>query len=503
MYDPILDAQPNPPVPIRPQRTFRPHDALSAVGCMLLGFLTMRYFVFYTDGFVTSAVFLLMFLSAVWYHRKCGYKTQAGHKLLGGVICLFACSFSITASALLHTLTAAFLIMALCWYHYAVAHGHSSIPRFFFYYLTGLHTLDEFGAGYEIIGKSMKNSKTGSRIRMIALGLLVSLPLTFLVAGLLASADAGVEQLLEHIYNLITEDFIEIVWQLLLGMLVGAWMYAVLYAATNKERYPELCDAVFEQKLADKRIIPTLGLCASVTPICLLYAVYVISQISYFCSAFFGKLPDIMTYAQYARRGFFELCAIAVLNLLVILVTTGCCKRTENKQPKAAKIYGCVLCLFTLFIIATAIAKMIMYIDAYGLTRLRLYTTWFMVLLAIVFMVIFIRQFTAKLHTARILVTSFTVMLTLLVFSRPDALVAEYNITRWQNGTLENPDMHMICSLSDDAYTIICRHWDELPEESRAYIAEQYDNYRYESDPDTAWNLSSQYLLHAWELNHE
>ncbi len=503
MYDSMPDAQPTAPVITKPQRNFRPHDALAAAGCMLLGFLTMRYLVFYNDGFVTSAVFLLMFLCAVWYHRKCGCKTQAGHKLLGGVICLFACSFSITASPLLHTLTAAFLIMALCWYHYAVAHGHSRIPRFFFYYLTGMHTLDEFAAGYEIIGKSMKNSKTGGKIRIIALGLFVSLPLTFLVAGLLASADAGVEQLLERIGKLFTEDFMEIIWQLLLGLLVGAWMYAALYCATNKERYPELCDAVFEQKLSDKRIIPTLGLCASVTPICLLYAVYVISQISYFCSAFFGKLPETMSYAQYARRGFFELCAIAVLNLLVILVTTGCCKRTENKQPGAAKIYGCVLCLFTLFIIATAVAKMVMYIDAYGLTRKRLYTTWFMVLLAIVFVVILAMQFTKKLHPARILVTGFTVMLTLLVFSRPDALVAEYNIARWQNGTLENPDWYTLCSLSDDAYTVICRHWDALPADIQEYVADEYDAGKYERYRGAAWNLSSQYLLHEWELCHE
>lgn len=502
-YDPLMNEQPMPPAFTKPQRTFQPHDALAAAGCMVLGFLFVRYLLFLTDGFVTSAVFLLMFFCTLWYHRKCGYKTMAGHKLLGGVICLFACSFSITASPLLHTLTAVFLIMAMCWYHYAVAHGHSRIPRFFFFYLTGLHTMDEFGAGYEIIGKSLKNSKTGSKVRMIALGLSISLPLTLIVAALLSSADAGVAAMIKHIGKLFTEDFFEILWEILFGLLAGAWMFAAMYCATNNVRYPEICDAVFEQKLENKHIIPTLGLCASVTPICLLYTVYVVSQISYFCSAFFGRLPDTMSYAEYARRGFFELCAIAVLNLIVILVTTGCCKRIEGKQPKAAKIYGCVLCLFTLFIIATAIAKMVLYIDAYGLTRLRLYTTWFMVLLAIVFVVILAMQFTKKLHPARILVTSFTVMFTLLVFSRPDALVAEYNITRWQNGTLKDPDWQLICSLSDDAYTVICRHWEELPEEQQEYITSEYNNRRYASNPETTWNFSTQYLLHAWELNHE
>ncbi len=503
MYDDLLKEQANAAVDAKPKRVFQSHDALSATGCMVLGFLFVRYLLFQTDGFVTSAVFLLMFFCTLWYHRKCGYKTQAGHKISGGVICLFACSFSITASPLLHTLTAVFLIIAMCWYHYAVAHGHNHIPRFFFFYLTGLHPMNEFGAGYEVIGKHVKNSKVGSKLRMIAVGLFIGLPLTLIVAALLSSADAGVDAVLKRIARLFTEDFFELIWEILIGLLVGAWMFAAMYCATNNTRYPEIFDTVFEQKLENKRIIPTLGLCASVTPICLLYTVYVISQISYFCSAFFGKLPDAMSYAGYARRGFFELCAIAVLNLIVILVTTGCCKRTEGKQPTAAKIYGCVLCLFTLFIIATAVAKMILYIDAYGLTRLRLYTTWFMVLLAIVFAVILAVQFTKRLHPARILITTFTVMFTLLVFSRPDALVAEYNITRWQNGTLEDPDWGLICSLSDDAYTVICHHWDELPEAQQEYVIATYNNHRYESVPETTWNFSTQYLLHEWELNHE
>lgn len=501
--DYLSTAQPNPSVITKPQRNFLPHDALAATGCMVLGFLFTRYLLVLPDSFVTSAVFLLMFFCTLWYHRKCGYKTQVGHKLLGGVICLFACGFSVTASPLLHTFTAVFLIIAMCWYHYAVAHGHNRIPRFFCFYLTRLHIMDEFGAGYEIIGKRLKNSKVGSKVRMICIGLLISLPLTWIVATLLSSADTGVATLLKHIGRLFTEDFFEIFWEILIGLLVGAWMFAAMYCATNQTRYPEICDTAFEQKLENKRIIPTLGLCASVTPICLLYTAYVISQISYFCSAFFGKLPNTMSYAEYARRGFFELCAIAVLNLIVILVTTGCCKRVDEKQPTSAKIYGCVLCLFTLFIIATAIAKMVLYINVYGLTRLRLYTTWFMLLLAIVFVVIFAMQFTNRLHPARILVTSFTVMFALLVFSRPDALVAEYNITRWQNGTLEDPDWQLICSLSDDAYTVICQHWDELPEGQQAYISDSYNNHRYEKHPETTWNFSTQYLLHAWELNHE
>lgn len=502
----VFDTPQAPEETNRVIRNFRPHDAVSAAVCMLFGFLTVRYLIAFADGFATTALFLLMFFCAVWYHRKCGFRTKAGQKLQGGIICLFALSFSLTDSALLHTLAAFFLIGALVWYHYAVSHNHSRIPRFFAFHIRDAilrHPTEELGAAAEVIGKTMRGSKAGSAVRMVFLGLFLSLPLTVIVGALLASADAGVEKMLETVGKLITEEFVTIVLQMLCGLLVGSWIFAALYVTTNKERYPEICDAAFETKLNDLRIIPVMGLCTSVTPICLLYLVYVISQISYFGSAFLGRLPETMSYAQYARRGFFELCAIAVLNLLVILVLTGCGKKTEGKSNRAITVYSCILCLFTLFIIATAMAKMVMYIDAYGLTRLRLYTAWFMLLLAVVFIVLLIRQFVQKLPSAQILVTAFTLMLAALCFSRPDALIAEYNLSRWEKGTLKSPDIVMLRELSDDAYVVMYQHREHFSDSEWEWITSEYADRIDDMTPASvsAWNLSTQYLLAVMEVN--
>ena len=488
------------------QRSFRSHDGIAAGACMLLGFLAVRYLLFLPDGFATTALFLLMFFFAVWYHRKCGFAYTVSHKLQGGVICLFSLSFSLTDNSLLHTLAALYLIVALAWLHYSAAHGLQHTPRFLFFHLTGLfmqHAPDELGSGYKAIGQSCRSSKTGNAVRIILLGLLLSLPLTLIVAALLSSADAGVAKMLNTICDLFTEEFFSIAGQVLIAPLAGAWIFAVLYAATNTSRYPRVCDQAFETRLEGLRFLPTLGLCTAVTPICLLYVIYVVSQISYFCSAFRGNLPENMIYSQYARRGFFELCAIAVLNLLVLLVINGCCKQKNHRKPFAAKLYGCALCLFTLFIIATALAKMIMYIDAYGLTRPRLYTAWFMVLLAAVFILLLVMQF-RKLPAASVLTAVFTLWLGILCFARPDALIAEYNITRWEKGTLATPDWYMLCELSDDAYAVICEHWDAIDPTNQEKIQKNYDRRQQEYDQDihNTWNLSTQYLLHCWEGNH-
>ncbi len=488
------------------QRSFRRHDGIAAGVCMLLGFLTVRYLLFLPDGFATTALFLLMFFCAVWYHRKCGFAYMASHRLQGGVICLFSLSFSLTDNGLLHTLAAFYLIAALTWLHYSAAHGLQCTPRFLFFHLNSLllnYSVDELGTGYKAIGQSCRSSKTGNAVRIILLGLLLSLPLTLMVAALLSSADAGVAKILNTVCKLFSEEFFSIAGQMLLAPLVGAWIFAVLYAATNTRRYPRVCDQAFEQRMNGLRFLPTLGLCTAVTPICLLYVIYVVSQISYFCSAFWGDLPENMIYSQYARRGFFELCAIAVLNLLVLLVINGCCKRNGEHKPMAASIYSCALCLFTLFIIATALAKMIMYINAYGLTRPRLYTAWFMVLLAVVFVILLIMQF-RKLPAASVLTAVFTLWLGILCFARPDALIAEYNITRWEKGSLKTPDWYMLCELSDDAYAVICKHWDSIYESDKEMIQRKYDDRlrEYDQDIHNTWNLSTQYLLHCREDNY-
>ena len=126
-----------------------------------------------------------------------------------------------------------------------------------------------------------------------------------------------------------------------------------------------------------------------------------------------------MTYAEYARRGFFELCTVAGINLAVITVahfiikqeagkSDGKDQETKQKAPKTLRAEFAVLCLFTMMLIATAVSKMAMYISYYGLTQLRVYTAWFMLLLFIVFIVVGLRQF-KNFNGARIIIISFVI----------------------------------------------------------------------------------------------
>ena len=482
----------------------QPYDAVFAWFVPVLGFLFARYVVDYADGFVTTFCFLLLYAFSVLYIRKAGCRPRLSQRLLGAVICVFSLSFSLTASPLVHGLSFLFLLPAIIWRTHAVCGGAGFVTRYFPLDLCVSvfgAPIRHFSAGPQAISGSLKKSAAASAVRTAVIGLLVTIPLTLVVGVLLASADSGVERIFSQLGDLLTDNVMQILWELAFGVLIGLWLFAVCFSAVQrkKKEEPFPADAQYAEKLDALRLIPNLGLYAGVTPICLMYLVYVISQTNYFLSAFTGRLPEGMIYSEYARRGFFELCAIAVINLGVILVLTGCAKKGGADRPKALTVYAVILCLFTLFIIATAIAKMVLYISAYGMTELRFYTTWFMVLLVAVFLVLLVRQFASKLPTASVLTGVLTAMLAVLCFCRPDARIAEYNIRRYEQGTLKELDVDMLCALSEDAYNVMARNRRTLERagkwEAFVFCAENRVDVRYENHPDRSWNMPAQILI--------
>ncbi|HCF70927.1 MAG TPA: DUF4173 domain-containing protein, partial [Syntrophomonas sp.] len=64
---------------------------------------------------------------------------------------------------------------------------------------------------------------------------------------------------------------------------------------------------------------------------------------------------------EYARSGFFELCRIAAINLIVLLAAN-LLGQKQSRKDKALKIFNSLLAIITLVLIATALSKMAMYI---------------------------------------------------------------------------------------------------------------------------------------------
>ena len=120
-----------------------------------------------------------------------------------------------------------------------------------------------------------------------------------------------------------------------------------------------------------------------------LYVFFFVAQISSYAGMIFGKLPEGMTYAEFARSGFFQLCAAACINGAIIYLSYVLSDPTEEngKLRKSAVI----LASATLLLVLTAAVKMGMYVSAYGFTEKRFYAMWFMLLLFIIFTLSFVK----------------------------------------------------------------------------------------------------------------
>ncbi len=476
---PVYAAAPN----VKPQYAFTNRDTAFSAAMLLMGFAFMRYVFFNVAGYFTTAFFVLLMTLCVVYLKGEGKKLSFYHLTLCGVYYAFSLVFSITDNGFVKSLDTLFLLLLGAYTVFAVANDRERPNRHFT--LDMLNSLFSVPfAGFGCAPKAMKTGKksVGRTILLVLLGLLITVPLTLLVFGLLSSADEGFNSLMTGIFKDFTFD-IALVLQIILAIPVGFYLFGLLFSNIKKFKSIYLTDEWYDIRRNGMRILPSVTAYAAVTPIVILYLVFVFVQADYFFSAFSGALPASFSYAEYARQGFFELFAIALINLAVIAALTLFSKyREDGKKPLALKVYTIVLSALTLLILATAFSKMALYIESFGLTRKRVYVSWFMILIAIFFVVIIIKQIKEKLCIANAMSVVFTLLFAVLCFGNIDGQIARYNIYRYTEYG-EKVDLEALYDLSDDGWAVVLKSEGfsgldvEITKESKENLDLYYGNY--------------------------
>ncbi|MER7845568.1 DUF4153 domain-containing protein [Kitasatospora sp. NPDC096077] len=171
-----------------------------------------------------------------------------------------------------------------------------------------------------------------------------------------------------------------------------------------------------------------------------------------------------MSRSAYARQGFWQLSVITVLTLVVVAVAHRWAPRTTPGDRRIARILLGLLCLLALVVVASALGRMWFYVDASGLTRLRLWVLVVEIWLGVVFLLLITAGLTRSgagwLPRAVVL----SGMLTVAVYGLmgPDAMIAEQNVARYERSHLI--DLRNVRELSADAVPAL----DRLPEPKRS-----------------------------------
>ncbi len=279
---------------------------------------------------------------------------------------------------------------------------------------------------------SIFRHKSGAKnIGYAVVGLMLSIPLTIVVCILLISADDGFDKMLGSIIDSIS---LAGFWTFMFGLPVSFWIFGIIYAAVSSKGKLRTDYISLEEEKKRRQVAPTALICSFAAPLCVIYVMFFFSQLGYFVSAFGGAVPEGFSISEYARKGFFELCIVAVINLLVIAAMNAYCRRTDGKNT-ALKLMTVIFSVFTLILIATAESKMYLYISRFGLTPKRVYTSWLMLILAVIFILIIVSSF-VKFPAERIAAIFIIAAALLLGFCGADGLIARYDAGLIESGVM-------------------------------------------------------------------
>lgn len=347
------------------------------------------------------------------------------------------------------------------------------------------------GAAIRSIGSNKGGKKIGKTLLFVLAGIGVTIVPTVIVLGLL-SYDSTFNAILDKIQANVFDQIFSRFWALFFGIPLGMFFYGALY--TGAHPVPDNYNTENCIRAEDKmKFAPALVGAVALIPLLFLYTVFIIAHADYYRAVFTGTLPAAYTYAEFARYGFFRLCAVAAINAIVLILLRVFTRKTSTGHiSPVVKVCTAVLSLVTIVISVTAISQMLMYVSAFGLTRLRLYTLWFMALIILLFFLAIIKQFATKLPFAAASLVVFVLFFALLAVPDTDALIAEHNYDCYVSGRTEEIDVDYLEQLGPSAIPTLCKlATDERADKmTRSHAATLLEQYARDNKDKSIWELN-------------
>jgi hypothetical protein len=290
-----------------------------------------------------------------------------------------------------------------------------------------------------------RGSNDGSVTR-IGRALLITAPILLVFTLLLAQADPVFGSFITFPKVDLEDALSHVVMAGFFAWVTGGWLRRSLLAHAGAAGTPA---APFPLTLGTTDVTLALG------ALNVLFAAFVAVQIGWL---FGGEALVLRTtglsYAEYARRGFFELMCVAGLLLPVLLGAQALIPASDSRTLRFYRRLAVPLVVLLGAILFSAGARMRLYVQYYGISTDRLYATAFMIWLAIVFvwLALTVLRSRPRAFATGLVVSGFVGLFTVIVLN-PDALVARANLARGDTGRsgAAGPDLRYLASLGGDA----------------------------------------------------
>jgi hypothetical protein len=229
----------------------------------------------------------------------------------------------------------------------------------------------------------------------------------------------------------------------------------------------------------------------------MLFAMFVAIQLAVlFGGSRYVLDTDGLTYADYARGGFWQLLAVTGLTLLVLAGAARWAPRRSRTDRVLIRAILGTLAVLTLVVVASALHRMDVYADTYGLTRLRVLVALCELWLGLTFVLVLVAGIRLRAAWLPRAVVGIGVLALLgLAAANPDGLIAERNIARFeQSGRIDLP---YLSHLSADAVPALDRLGD-IDASRRTCVLDEL--HRTLTDGEDDWHGWSYGRAHAREL---
>lgn len=322
-----------------------------------------------------------------------------------------------------------------------------------------------------------KDHDHGTSIRTLVAGL-IAVALLFVFGLLLAGADAAFAQVLSEIASSLNG-------RTLLGWIGSA---AVLVTVTATAAHVLLTDKPAPEDKSRLRLVRRVEWVLPVGGLVVLFAGFVAVQ----ATVLFGGGHHVLataglTYAQYARSGFWQLLAVTGLTVIVVGVAAQIAPRSTATDRMLLRVLLGLLSTLSLVIVASALSRMAAYEQAYGFTRRRLLVTVCELWLGVLFLLILVAGIRLRGRwVPRAALAAAGAALLGLAILNPDAFIAQQNVARFvKTGRI---DVDYLRTLSADAVPAL----QSLPEPYRSCALTAINHELAGSRPEAwfEWNLS-------------
>ena len=329
--------------------------------------------------------------------------------------------------------------------------------------------------------------KISDKTKSVVKSIVIILPILIIVLLLLSSADMIFNSVFSGMFNWFGDVIDNFSISNVIGRLIQMSLLFIylsllilfLIKDFSKEEY------ISEEKKTKDNF--TMKLLLTV-----LNVVYIIFDIIQIKSLVFHSVGDGITYAEYARQGFFQLMFVSLINISIILYS----KKYKNGDSKYINIMSIIMVVLTFVIIVSSFLRMNLYEQEYGYTLLRLlvYITLFTeVILLIPTVKYIINPQTKILNYYVVIIVS---VYTFINFINIDGVIAERNIVRYYDNS--KLDLNYLENYSTDNVPSLIDLYDKTKDKKI-----KKDLKSYLSNLDTSmngfqeWNLSK---MHARKL---